>query len=168
MSQHRQSCWNQTRARQHVLIHSSHEANYCRWCVIIVVLANKINAFHQLKTQHYSTSTTSSILYFTSIFGLAVNCYILRKAVIDPMASLSIPTAHGLINTNTVRRTEVICSVVIEVGDKVINQLPSVLLRRFGISRSRRLVTPPHCPEQVIKSVLRHPSEAKVRCRSIL
>ena len=83
--------------------------------------------------------------------------------MIDPMASLSIPTAHGLIDTNTVRQTEVIFSVVVEVGDKVINQLPSVLLGRFGISRSRRLVTPPHCPEQVIKSVLRHPSEAKVR-----
>jgi hypothetical protein len=37
--------------------------------------------------------------------------------------------------------------VVIEVGDDVINQLPSVLLRRFGVSRSRRLVTPPHCPK---------------------
>jgi hypothetical protein len=49
--------------------------------------------------------------------------------MIDPVASLSIPLAHGLVHADAVRRTtEIICLVVVEVGVKFINQPSLVML----------------------------------------
>lgn len=97
----------------------------CHHIIIIILAKNKINFLpHQLEVQHYSTSTVHSILNFTPVLGLAVNCFILREAMIDQMASLSESMlAHGVFNTDAVGKTEAICLEIIELVTKLSTNL---------------------------------------------
>jgi hypothetical protein len=54
---------------------------------------------------------------FCSRSQFAINRNILWKAMVDPMASLPIPTTQGLINTNHVGQRKEICSLIVEVCD---------------------------------------------------
>jgi hypothetical protein len=58
-----------------------------------------------------------------------------------------------------------ICSVVVEVCDKVIHQLPPMLLITFNLCLFGRLLAPPHTSaKMIVESMLRqHSGETKVQ-----
>ncbi len=47
--------------------------------------------------------------------------------MVNPVPSLSIPMGDGLIDANEIRWREILGTVVVEVCDEVINQVPSML-----------------------------------------
>ncbi len=67
--------------------------------IIVIILTDQVNSLDQLQTLHDSAATTCGVLDFAAVLGLAINCNIWWKAMVDPMASISITTTHGLIDT---------------------------------------------------------------------
>jgi hypothetical protein len=120
MNRHTQSDSIQTKATQHALAHLCHEASShgCSQTALI------LNALYKLELQHDSAHSTRSILDLTAILGLSVNCNILREAVVDPMASLSVPATHTFIHTDHLRLIEIVCSMLVKIFNNIINKLP--------------------------------------------
>lgn len=87
--------------------------------ITFIILTNDVNPLDQPPMYH------DAII----LFGLAIKWSVLWNAVVNPMASLSIPITCGLSDTCSLGRIEEICSVFIEVGDKVVHQLPFVAYR---------------------------------------
>ncbi len=83
--------------------------------------------FDKLEIEHYLRSCTARVLNFASILGLSIDCNIHWEPVVNPDHSLSIPTVDGLVNANEIRWREILGTVVVEVCDEVVNQLPSML-----------------------------------------
>jgi hypothetical protein len=75
---------------------------------------------------HYSTPTAAPVLNFTSKFRLAINCYVLRKPVVNPVSTLSIPAGNRFIGTYEIGLREIRFSVRIEVVDRPIDKQPPV------------------------------------------
>jgi len=60
--------------------------------------------FNKLQTNHDATLSAGSTLDLASIVRFAVNGNIYGKAMVYPMASLSVPPRYGFVNTNSFRR----------------------------------------------------------------
>lgn len=99
------------------------------------VLANLANF---LLAKHDTTSTTCRVLYFTATLRLAINCDILREAVVDPVPSLAVPTT--LIHQHRSDRNDW-STLTVEVLHKIIDQLPSFW--KSPLLRGIKLATPP-------------------------
>jgi hypothetical protein len=89
-------------------------------------------------------------LDLAAIFRLLINSDILREAMVDPMASLSVPATHTLINTDELGWIEIVCSMLIKVFYEIIHRLPPIFLGQFTLTRSLWLTTSPHGFEEVI------------------
>jgi hypothetical protein len=71
-------------------------------------------SLHNFQTHHDCAPTTRRVLDLTSILRLAVYSYIHRKTMVDPVATLSIPSGNGFISADDIRGGKVSSSIVVK------------------------------------------------------
>jgi hypothetical protein len=81
---------------------------------------------------------------------------------VDKGPPFAIPTNHGLVGLEMAAGDERPCAVLVNVGDNVIDQHPTVLLRRHAMWLLRWLTRPPDGIPNVVKAVAWHARRAKV------
>ena len=84
------------------------------------------HCLHQLQSHHYSTPAASQVLDFAAKFRLAVDCYILRKPVVYPVATLSIPAGDGFVDADKIQWEKIGFPVAIKCVHEPINKQPPV------------------------------------------
>ncbi len=131
--------------------------------ILLLVLLN----IDKLETEHHSKSCAAQVLNFASILGLLINCNIHWEPVVNPVPSLSIPMGDGLVDANEIRWREILGTVVVEVCDEVVNQLPS-MLSMGDIGRTDLiLVAKADAFPQLVVSVLAHYCLGKIVRREV-
>jgi hypothetical protein len=72
--------------------------------------------------------------------------------MINPATPLTIPSGEGFVNTNPIRWYEKVCSVIVEVPNKTVDQHPTVWFGRHTVRYGVGLCTKPDARPQLIES----------------
>jgi hypothetical protein len=112
---------------------------------------------HHLKLHHDSASSAGRILDLAPVLGLAINGDVLPQSLFNPMAGLTVPARHALIDTDELRWTKVRSSMRVYSFDKVAHKSQPVRHRSFVVSTLGRPAKGQRRPD-IVESFPRHPS----------
>ena len=75
--------------------------------VVAIIICHRtgilfFSCLDNFQLDHYSRMPTGSILDLTAIFWFPADQNIHWQAMVDPMAALTIPLGHGLVDTNLI------------------------------------------------------------------
>jgi hypothetical protein len=119
-------------------------------------------ALDDLQSEHNPRRDVSEILDLGAVVGLALDRSIMGDPCVDEGPPDAIPTNHGLVGLEMAAGDERPHAVLVDVGDKVVDQHPTVLLRRHAVWLLRWLTRPPDGIPNVVEAVARHAHRAKV------
>ena len=110
-------------------------------------------ALHDLESEHNSRRNVSKILDLASVVGLALERKIHWEASVNEGAPNAIPLNDRLVGLEMVARDERPCTILVDVGDMVVNQHPMGLLQRHAVWLLRWLTRPPDGMPYVVEAV---------------
>jgi hypothetical protein len=89
-------------------------------CTRLLVLGRR----YHLKLHRYSASSAGRILHLATVLGLAINGDVLPQSKFNPMAALTEPARHALIDIDELRWRKVRSSMRVYSFDKVAHESP--------------------------------------------
>ena len=117
---------------------------------------------HDLESEHNFWRNVSKILDLAAIVGLALKGKIHWEACVNKGAPNAMPLNDHLISLEMVARNKCPRTILINVGNEVIDQHPTVLLQQHAVWLLRCLTRPPDDIPYVVGAVARHARRAKV------
>ena len=108
--------------RQYELHENSSTMSYTIFYIVVVA-----SSFHQLQRHHDPTFTTSWVLNLHTVLRISVDVNIVGKTSIYPIATMTVPPNHWLVNTNCWPWRKSIWLMSVETINKVFNQKPPIL-----------------------------------------
>lgn len=159
----RADCSTRTRPRAHQPAQNGcavQKSLFTRRSATSVILSSRYN----LKSQHNATSTARAVLDVASILGLTVDGDVHLEAMLNPRASLSVPSTDGLVHAQKIAWLEAGGAMFVEGVDEVLNESPASLRPRSVI------VTDPMLTERqtllyIVEAVARNSRLASKRRR---
>ena len=122
-----------------------------------------VGARDHFQMEHDTRHNDGKILNLATIVGFALEGKVHRQACIHEGTPFAIPSDNCLVGLEMAARDKCPLAVIIDVGDKIVDQHPMIPLRQHAVWLLGWLTRPPDGIPDVIKVVKRH-----TRCTQVV